>query len=157
MNNVLIGGVDGDGRPFSYYETIGGGQGAAPWGPGESGIHTNMTNTLNTPIEALEHAYPLRARAYELRSGSGGNGRYRGGDGVVRELEILAPEASVTLICDRRRVGPWGTSGGEPGAPGHDEIGGASVPGKVSRSVKRGTIVRIETPGGGGWGSSETS
>ncbi|MGH2760434.1 MAG: hydantoinase B/oxoprolinase family protein, partial [Actinomycetota bacterium] len=90
MNNVLIGGVGDDGRPFSYYETIAGGQGGAPWGPGASGMHTNMTNTRNTPIEALEHAYPLRATCYEIRSGSGGAGTYRGGDGVVRELEVDA-------------------------------------------------------------------
>jgi N-methylhydantoinase B len=152
MNNVLIGGVDGSDRAFSYYETIGGGQGAGPWGPGESGMHTNMTNTRNTPIEALEHAYPFRARTYELRSGSGGRGRYAGGEGVVREIEILAPESSVTLICDRRTRGAWGAAGGSDGAPGRDTIDGVDVPGKVTRDVGAGTVVRIETPGGGGWG-----
>jgi N-methylhydantoinase B len=152
MNNVLIGGNDENGAPFSYYETIGGGQGAGPWGPGASGVHTNMTNTRNTPIEALEHAYPFRARAYELRTGSGGEGRHHGGDGVVREIEILADDASVTLIGDRRRIAPWGTAGGSSGAPGRDLIDGADVPGKVTRSLSAGSVLRVETPGGGGWG-----
>jgi N-methylhydantoinase B len=153
MNNVLIGGTGADGRPFSYYETIGGGQGAGPWGPGASGIHTNMTNTRNTPIEALEHAYPFLARAYELRTGSGGIGRHHGGDGVVRELEILTDDASVTLIGERRLQGPWGASGGGPGASGRDLIDGSEVPAKVTRRVARGSRLRVETPGGGGWGS----
>jgi N-methylhydantoinase B len=152
MNNLLIGGLADDGRPFSYYETVGGGQGGAPWGPGMSGVHTGMTNTRNTPIEALEHAYPLRAIAYELRSGSGGAGRNAGGDGVVRELETLCEEATVTLICDRRARGPWGAAGGFDGAPGVDYIDGETVPAKLTRRVPRGTRVRIETPGGGGWG-----
>ncbi len=154
MNNLLIGGTDDSGLPFSYYETIGGGQGAGPWGPGSSGMHTNMTNTRNTPIEALEHAYPFRARAYELRLGSGGEGLHRGGDGVVRELEILCNEASVTLMCDRRSRGPWGTSGGGDGAAGKDAIDGERVAGKLTREVGAGTVVRIETPGGGGWGDA---
>ncbi len=154
MNNVLVGGVDEAGRPFSYYETIAGGAGAGPWGDGASGVHTNMTNTRNTPIEALEHAYPFRARRYELREGSGGAGKHRGGDGVVRELEILAPQATVTLITERRTRGPWGAAGGADGAPGHDEIDGQSVPGKVTREVEQGSVVRVETPGGGGWGNA---
>lgn len=151
MNNVLIGGVDDDGRPFSYYETIAGGAGGTPWGPGASGVHTNMTNTRNTPIEALEHAYPFRALRYELREGSGGAGRHPGGDGVVREIEILAPDAYVTLICDRRERGPWGL-GGSDGEPGRNVIDGLQVPGKVERRVGRGARVCVETPGGGGWG-----
>ncbi len=152
MNNLLIGGTDGRGRPFSYYETIAGGQGGTPWGPGATAVHTNMTNTLNTPIEALEHAYPLRARRYEIREGSGGAGLHEGGDGVVRELEILSPDATVTLITERRNRGPWGVGGGGSGAPGRNFIEGEEVSAKVTKQVPSGTAVRVETPGGGGWG-----
>ena len=148
MNNVLIGGSE---PAFSYYETIAGGAGGTPWGPGTSGVHTGMTNTRNTPIEALEHAYPLRVVRYELRSGSGGSGRHAGGDGVVRELELLT-DASVTLVTERRTRGPWGASGGSDGAPGRNLIDDEEVAGKVTRRLGAGTHVRIETPGGGGWG-----
>ncbi len=154
MNNVLIGGTGADGEPFSYYETIGGGQGAGTWGPGASGMHTNMTNTRNTPIEALEHAYPFRAWTYELRRDSGGRGRHYGGDGVVREIEILTTDASVTLIGERRSLRPWGSSGGEDGAAGRDEIDGNPVPAKVTRQVRAGARLRVQTPGGGGWGEA---
>jgi N-methylhydantoinase B len=154
MNNVLVGGSARDGRPYSYYETIAGGAGGGPWGPGASGVHTNMTNTRNTPIEALEHAYPLRAIAYELRGGSGGDGTHRGGDGVVREFEFLEP-AILTLMTERRRRGPWGLNGGGDGRPGRDMIDGESVPAKVVMPVGRGARVRIETPGGGGWGAAD--
>jgi N-methylhydantoinase B len=153
MNNVLVGGIDSGGRPFSYYETIAGGAGGGPWGPGASGVHTNMTNTRNTPIEALEHSYPFRAVAYELREGSGGAGRHPGGDGVVREFDVLAPHAVVTLMTDRRVRGPWGLGGGGDGAPGRDLIDGEHVPSKVVRHVEGAARVRIETPGGGGWGA----
>lgn len=149
MNNVLIGGSG-----FSYYETIAGGAGAAPWGDGASAVHTNMTNTRNTPIEALEHAYPFRARVYELREGSGGAGEHRGGDGVVREIEVLADDATVTLITERRRRGPWGVGGGSDGAPGRNVIDDEEMAPKVTRRVERGAVVRIETPGGGGWGAA---
>ncbi len=152
MNNVLVGSLDSAGRPFSYYETIAGGAGATPWGSGASAVHTNMTNTRNTPVEALEHAYPLRALRYEIREGSGGAGRNRGGDGVVRELEVLTPEATVTLITERRAIGPWGAAGGDKGEPGRNFIDGEPVPAKVTRTVQAGTVVRVETPGGGGWG-----
>jgi N-methylhydantoinase B len=153
MNNVLVGGTSDDGRPFSYYETIAGGAGGAPWGPGASGVHTNMTNTRNTPIEALEHAYPFRALTYELRDGSGGDGLHRGGDGVVREVELLAPDAVLTLQCDRRLRGPWGLAGGGDGRPGEDVVHGSVVPGKTVRHLERGDRVRTQTPGGGGWGA----
>ena len=152
MNNVLVGGTADDGRPFSYYETIAGGAGGAPWGPGASGVHTNMTNTRNTPIEALEHAYPFRAIAYELRDGSGGDGTHRGGDGVVREFEVRAPHAVVTLMTERRARGPWGLNGGADGAPGRDFIDGERVAGKIVRPVDGSACVRVETRGGGGWG-----
>jgi len=147
MNNVLIGGPG-----VSYYETIAGGAGATPWGDGASAVHTNMTNTRNTPIEALEHAYPFRARRYALRENSGGAGEHRGGDGVIREIELLT-DATVTLITERRRRGAWGLHGAPDGAPGRNLIDGEEVAPKVTRSVSRGRVVRIETPGGGGWTS----
>ena len=153
MNNVLVGGVGTGGTAFSYYETIAGGAGAGPWGPGAAAVHTNMTNTRNTPIEALEHAYPFHAVAYELRSGSGGIGRHPGGDGVVREFEILTPSAVVTLMTERRIRGPWGLAGGGAGAPGRNAIDDETVAAKLIRHVGSGTRVRIETPGGGGWGT----
>jgi len=153
MNNVLVGGVDDAGRPFSYYETIAGGAGAGPWGDGASGVHTNMTNTRNTPIEALEHSYPFRAITYELREGSGGRGRHNGGDGVVREFDVRAPHAVVTLMTERRLRGPWGLGGAADGAPGRDFLDGERVAGKVVRPVEGRARVRVETPGGGGWGA----
>lgn len=156
MNNVLIGGRGVDGTPFSYYETIAGGSGGTPWGPGATAVHTNMTNTRNTPIEALEHAYPMRGRCYEIRAGSGGSGLHPGGDGVIRELEILAPEATVTLITERRQRGPWGAAGGGDGAPGRNVIDGEHVPAKLTIDVGAGSVVRVETPGGGGWGYDES-
>jgi len=148
MNNVLIGGPG-----FSYYETIAGGAGATPWSDGASAVHTNMTNTRNTPIEALEHAYPFRARRYEIREHSGGAGEHRGGDGVVREIELLCDDATVTLITERRTRGPWGVNGAQDGAPGRNVIDGVQVAGKITRKVREGCVVRIETPGGGGWTS----
>jgi N-methylhydantoinase B len=157
MNNLTIGGVDGrTGEPFAYYETIAGGMGARPDRPGVSGVHTHMTNSLNTPAEALEYAYPLRVTQYRLRPESGGTGRFRGGNGIVRELEMLA-DAEVTLLADRRSRGPYGLQGGASGAPGKTEIihhDGARerLPGKASVRLKKGSRVRIESPGGGGWG-----
>src|SRR5206468_5222045 len=118
MNNLTIGGLDPrTGEPFAYYETIAGGMGARPGKPGVSGVHTHMTNSLNTPAEALEYSYPLRVRRYSLRPNSGGKGQYPGGDGIVREIELLT-DAEVTLLSERRTRGPWGLSGGKDGAPG---------------------------------------
>ena len=157
MNNLTIGGMDArGGEPFAYYETIAGGMGARPTKDGVSGVHTHMTNSLNTPAEALEYAYPLRVREYSLRSGSGGSGKHRGGDGIVRELELLA-DAEVTLLADRRQRGPYGLAGGADGSPGRAQIiyGDGTVralPGKFNVRVRKGDRVRIETPGGGGWG-----
>ncbi len=194
MNNLTIGGWDPEReRPFAYYETIAGGMGARPGKAGADAIHTHMTNTLNTPIEALEYAYPLRMRRYAIRRQSGGAGRYGGGDGVVRELEVLT-RAQVTILSDRRQQGPYGLAGGEAGevgrnvlvrgerksqvgdqrsevgdqraavgiksdldstqADGHRQTANGSqlLPGKVSFAVEAGDRVRIETPGGGGWG-----
>jgi N-methylhydantoinase B len=160
MNNLTIGGMDPrTGEPFAYYETIAGGMGARPTKHGVSGVHTHMTNSLNTPAEALEYSYPLRVRQYSLRPGSGGEGKHCGGDGIVREIEVLT-DAEVTLLADRHMRGPWGLSGGGDGLPG-----GASVirrdgsveqmPGKFNVRLRQGERIRIESPGGGGWGKKE--
>jgi N-methylhydantoinase B/oxoprolinase/acetone carboxylase alpha subunit len=157
MNNLSLGGWDPvRERPFAYYETVAGGMGASGAGPGASGIHTHMTNSWNTPVEALEHQYPFRVRAYRMRAGSGGAGRHAGGDGIVREFEFLAP-AEVTILSDRRRRGPYGLAGGRAGKPGRNTLlrnGRArQVPAKARFDVCAGDILRIETPGGGGWGA----
>jgi N-methylhydantoinase B len=156
MNNLTIGGVDPrSGREFAYYETVAGGMGARPSLDGVGGVHTHMTNSLNTPAEALEYAYPLRVRAYHLRRGSGGRGLHRGGDGIVREIETLV-EARMSLLADRRRRAPYGLGGGEEGKTGRDSIvreGRArKLDAKGSRELRPGDRVRIETPGGGGYG-----
>jgi len=157
MNNLTIGGIDErTNEPFAYYETIAGGMGARPDRAGVSGVHTHMTNSLNTPAEALEYAYPLRVTQYSLRKGSGGVGKFTGGDGIVREVELLA-DSQVTLLADRRSRGPYGLNGGADGASGRTEIiqnNGARelLPGKTSVRLKKGERIRIESPGGGGWG-----
>lgn len=155
MNNLTIGGTDtrsGTGQEFSYYETVAGGMGARPSADGMSGVHTHMTNSLNTPAEALEYAYPLRVREYRLRKGSGGRGTHRGGDGVVREIETLVP-SRMSLLCDRRKRGPYGLFGGEDGAAGTNTLNNEDkLPSKGSHELKAGDRIRIETPGGGGWG-----
>ena len=159
MSNLTVGGIDArTGEPFAYYETAAGGMGARPGLDGISGVQTHMTNSLNTPIEALEYAYPFRVRRYAYRDGSGGHGKFRGGDGLIREIELLT-DAEVTLLADRRRFQPYGLKGGEDGAPGRACIASAEsgeeveLPGKCSRPVKKGDVLRIETPGGGGWGN----
>ena len=156
MNNLTMGGQRADGSPFAYYETIGGGMGASRQGNGLSGTQVHMTNTLNTPIEALEITYPFRVRRYGLRAASGGDGRQRGGDGIVREYEMLAP-TTVTMLSERRAVAPWGAAGGRPGAPGHNVLIHADgteemLPSKFTRRLQPGDRLRVETPGGGGWG-----
>ncbi len=159
MNNLTIGGIDPrSGAPFAYYETIAGGMGARPTKAGVSGVHTHMTNSLNTPAEALEHAYPLRVRQYSLRPESGGGGKYRGGDGIIREIEVLT-DCDVTLLSDRRERGPWSLNGGGEGAPGKTSIVRSSgaieaMPGKFTTRLRAGERVRIESPGGGGWGQA---
>lgn len=158
MNNLTIGGIDPrNNRPFAYYETIAGGSGARPNGPGVSGVHTHMTNSLNTPVEALEYAYPFRVKRYGYRAGSGGNGKFRGGDGLIREIELLAP-AQVTLLSDRRVFAPYGLNGGEAGARGRNVVvengQERELPGKCNLELPAGAVIRIETPGGGGFGSS---
>ncbi|HVI72347.1 MAG TPA: hydantoinase B/oxoprolinase family protein, partial [Pyrinomonadaceae bacterium] len=159
MNNLTIGGIDSrNGQEFSYYETVAGGMGARPMLDGMSGVHTHMTNSLNTPAEALEYAYPLRVREYRLRKGSGGPGKQRGGDGVVREIETLVP-ARMSLLADRRKRQPYGLSGGADGAAGINVIirdkRAQKIPAKGSHELKAGDRIRIETPGGGGWGTQD--
>jgi N-methylhydantoinase B len=157
MNNVTIGGIDPRTRePFAYYETIAGGMGGRPDRAGVSGVHTHMTNSLNTPAEALEYAYPLRVRRYGLRSGSGGSGKHFGGDGVVRELEVLT-ESEVTLLADRRTRGPWGLQGGADGKAGTAAVlrsdgSVQELPGKFNVRLQTGERIRVESPGAGGWG-----
>ena len=146
MNNVTFGAAG-----WTYYETIGGGQGASSGAPGPSGVHVGMSNTRNTPIEVLELEHPLRVRTYALRRGSGGGGKWGGGDGVVREFEALTP-MEATLLTERRRHGPRGAAGGSPGTPGANLVNGAALPAKVTRRLAAGDVLRIETPGGGGWG-----
>ncbi|HVI10094.1 MAG TPA: hydantoinase B/oxoprolinase family protein [Candidatus Binatia bacterium] len=158
MNNLTIGGIDPrTNEPFAYYETIAGGMGARPGKDGVSGVHTHMTNSLNTPVEALEYAYPLRVRRYQVRAGSGGGGKFRGGDGIVREIEVLT-NCDVTLLSERRRRRPWGLAGGRDAAAGAATIirkDGSTerTPGKFSVRLRKGDSIRIETPGGGGWGA----
>src|SRR5690606_38118942 len=160
MNNVLIGGTRSDGSPWVYYETVGGGQGGRPWSGGMSGVHTAMTNTKNTPIEALERAFPLRVLRQRLRRGSGGAGSAPGGEGIERDLQVLM-DATVSLITERRVSQPWGLAGGEPGAvgenwllPGGDESRAERLPDKCTIQLKAGDVLRMLTPGGGGWGPS---
>jgi N-methylhydantoinase B len=173
MNNISFGGIDPrSGEPFAYYETIAGGMGAGPSGDGMGAIHSHMTNSLNTPVEALESAYPLRVRRYSIRRGSGGKGKHRGGDGVIREIEFLT-DVRGTILSERRRLAPYGLRGGGPGKPGRNELirprasdrdsgfgtreSGRKerkqvLPSKATFAAPKGSILRIESPGGGGWG-----
>jgi N-methylhydantoinase B len=158
MNNVTIGGFDPRTEtPFAYYETIGGGMGALPNRAGISAIHSHMTNTLNTPAEAMEYAYPLRVLRYEIRKKSGGGGKFRGGDGIIRDVQVLT-DSQVTLLTERREIGPYGLQDGQAGSCGEniilredDEI---KLPGKGSADLKSGDILSIRTPGGGGIGKA---
>jgi len=152
MNNVTFGGGGGGGRGWTFYETLGGGQGASERAAGPSAVHVGMSNTLNTPVESLECAYPLRIDEYSLRRGSGGAGRHRGGDGVMRVYRALEP-CTVTLLTERRRLAPKGAAGGADGARGRNSVDGRELPPKVRESLAAGARLRIETPGGGGWGS----
>jgi N-methylhydantoinase B len=152
MNNFTLADLGPPaGERYTYYETIGGGQGACPGADGPDAVHVAMSNTLNTPVEALETDLPLRVRESSLRRGSGGAGRRRGGDGIVREIEALAP-AVFTLLAERRRHAPRGRDGGEPGAPGRDTLNGEPLAAKSSGRLAPGDRLRIETPGGGGYG-----
>jgi len=161
MNNLTLGGRDPrdnarHNAPFAYYETTAGGMGARPTKDGVSAVHTHMTNSWNTPIEVFEQVYPVRMRRYAVRRGSGGRGRHNGGDGIIREIELLA-DTQVGLLCDRRLRGPYGLAGGAEGEPGKNSIThpngtSTSLPGKCTLEAKAGSVLKIETPGGGGWG-----
>ena len=146
MNNVVLGD-----ESFAYYETIGGGQGACPDADGPSGVHVAMSNARNTPIESLETAYPIRVERYGLRVGSGGVGAHRGGDGVIRELRVLAP-CRLTVIAQRRAVAPPGAAGGGDGLPGRTLLNGVALPPSATVDVVPGDLLLVETPGGGGYG-----
>ena len=164
MSNLTVGGIDPrNGEPFAYYETTAGGMGARPTADGLDATHCHMTNSLNTPVEALEHAYPYHVRRYEIRRGSGGAGRFRGGDGIRREIAILAP-AEITVLSDRRRYSPYGLKGGSPGKTGRNVVMTLGsdgkdleeeIPGKASMHIEAGTVISINTPGGGGYGTPE--
>ena len=153
MNNVAMG-ARGEGGHWDYYETLGGGQGAGPNRVGMSAAHAHMTNTLNTPVESLELHYPLRVRRYGLRHGSGGAGMRRGGDGLIREYEFLAPTVA-SLLTERRAQGPWGLAGGGSGKPGLNLLNGKELPAKTSFTAQAGDVLRLETPGGGGHGAEQ--
>ncbi len=164
MSNLTVGGIDPrNGEPFAYYETTAGGMGARPTVDGLDATHCHMTNSLNTPVEALEHAYPYHVRRYEIRRGSGGAGRFRGGDGIRREIAILAA-AEITVLSDRRRYSPYGLKGGSPGKTGRNSVMTLGsdgkhleeeIPGKASMHIEAGTVISINTPGGGGYGTPE--
>lgn len=163
MNNTLFGGTDPrSGEAFTYYETLGGGIGAGPWGPGASGTQSHMTNTKNTPIEAFELAYPLRVVEYRLRDDSGGDGRHRGGEGLRRVLEVLTDDAVASLLTERRDHPPWGADGGGEGGRGRNALiraGGdeEALPAKTTVRLRRGDRLVVETPGGGGYGAAPES
>jgi N-methylhydantoinase B len=148
MNNLVIGGAG-----WTYYETIGGGQGAGPAGRGDSGVHVGMTNTLNTPVEALELEYPMRVERYELERESGGTGRHRGGDGIARSIRVLEP-CSLSLLTDRRRHRPAGAAGGGSGQAGSNSLNGRPLAAKAGCELSTGDVVTVITPGGGGWGET---
>lgn len=161
MNNVLVGGETATGHPYVYYETIGGGMGATRHCDGASAIQTHMTNTLNTPIEAFENLFPIRIERYEVRRGSGGAGLRRGGDGLIRSFRFLR-DATITVIAERRQLGPPGCLGGKSGQPGVDKLEHSDgtteiLAGKAVRLVRSGSRLTIETPGGGGFGAPDRS
>ena len=153
MNNLAMG-ARTEGLCWDYYETMGGGMGAGSHRPGLNATQSHMTNTLNTPIEVLEMDFPLRVNRYQLRSGSGGPGKHRGGDGLLREFEFHAP-AVVTLLTERRRHQPWGLRGGGGGTAGENRYNGKLLPGKITLKVREGEQITVATPGGGGWGPSD--
>ena len=154
MNNLTFGGSY-DSKPFAYYETIGGGVGAGPLSDGGHGLHIHMSNTLNTPVEALEYNFPLRITQYRLRNHSGGVGKHTGGEGLVRSIQFLVA-VTATVTSERRKLSPYGLSGGQPGKPGQNSVirGGEDtlLPGKFTIDLEPNAILQIATPGGGGWG-----
>jgi N-methylhydantoinase B len=158
MNNLSIGGFDkSKGKSFTYYETIGGGTGASKYSNGESGIHSHMTNTMNTPIEAIEFEYPLRVIKYRIRRDSGGKGKNNGGDGIIREIKVLC-STETTILSERRTFKPYGLNGGSSGNAGINKIMSGDevrkIPGKFHQFLEKYDIIHIETPGGGGYGKT---
>lgn len=151
MNNLAMGGIDGGGESWDYYETMGGGMGASSKSQGLSAVQTHMTNTLNTPVESLESHYPIQLTRYQVRRGSGGQGFHSGGDGIIREFRFTQP-ATVTLLTERRARAPWGAQGGKPGKTGNNFLNAQPLPAKISTTVAAGDVLCVETPGGGGWG-----
>jgi N-methylhydantoinase B len=151
MNNITFGGAG-----WTFYETLGGGQGASAKGPGPDAVHVGMSNTRNTPIESLERAYPIVIERYAVRRGSGGAGRHRGGDGVIRAYRVLAP-CTVTLLTERRSRAPRGAMGGAAGMPGENLLNGQPLPAKCRRDLLPGDVIELRTPGGGGWGAPPVS
>ena len=149
MNNITFGGAG-----WTFYETLGGGQGASERGDGPSAVHVGMSNTRNTPIESLERIYPIRIDGYALRPGSGGTGAHHGGDGIIRRYRVLEP-CTVTLVTERRRHAPAGAAGGAPGAVGRNLLNGEPLPAKCRVELNPGDVVTVMTPGGGGWGERE--
>jgi len=147
MNNVALGNDS-----FTFYETVGGGQGACADADGPSGVHVAMSNALITPVEALELSYPLRVERWELRTGSGGDGAHRGGDGVIRELRVLQ-DCRLSVLAERRARAPRGAQGGADGTPGRTLLNGDPQPAKITAQLRAGDVLRIETPGGGGYGA----
>ncbi|MFH0849831.1 MAG: hydantoinase B/oxoprolinase family protein, partial [Candidatus Bathyarchaeota archaeon] len=157
MNNITIGGHLEDGAPWTFYETIGGGSGARPMGDGVDGVHVNMTNTMNTPVEALESYLPLRFKAYRLRPDSGGPGRFRGGCGIERTWTLTSRKATLSVMAERNKIGPWGLQGGHPGALGvytliRENEDAVKLPSKCTVEIYEGDTLVILTPGGGGYG-----
>jgi N-methylhydantoinase B len=157
MNNVSIGGIRDDGSPWTFYETIGGGSGGRPSMDGVDGVHVNMTNTMNTPIEALEAYLPLRFETYSLRPDTGGVGWFRGGCGIERSWKLLSEKATLSILAERTKIAPWGLSGGMPGALESYTLVKASgdrviLPSKCTLHIERGDMLVIKTPGGGGFG-----
>jgi N-methylhydantoinase B len=159
MNNTTVGGTDPrTGETFAYYETVGGGLGGAPQGPGLSGVHSHMSNSLNTPVEALEHAYPFRVTGYAIRRGSGGSGTHPGGDGLRRDIQLLC-DGRVTLLTERRTRAPRGAHGGGDGAKGENVLirdgREEALPGKITFDARAGDVISVRSPGGGGWGNPD--
>jgi N-methylhydantoinase B len=159
MNNLAFGGRHPvTGQEFTYYETMAGGAGASPQGEGLAGVHSHMTNTRNTPVEVLEHDYPVLVERYALRPGSGGLGRYQGGQGLIRDFYFMSA-VTVSLLSERRRLAPYGLAGGGPGARGENvlvtEAGSENLPGKINLTLPAGSRLSVHTPGGGGWGRED--
>ena len=159
MNNLTVGGLLADGTPWSYYETMAGGMGGGPDRPGLDAVHVHMTNTRNTPVEAIELTWPVQVETCALRRGSGGAGRFAGGQGIVRAYRLLR-ECTATMLSERRARPPWALGGGQPGATGRNELQRADgqtvrLPGKFSVRCRPGDVLRIATPGGGGWGTPQ--